>query len=54
VARRVLRAFNRRGAFDNLDDSEESIRGILEASFQHVEMSTVGSIAIFAAANPRS
>jgi len=53
LARRVLHAFNRRGAFDNLDDSEESLRALLAASFGHVEMSAVGSIAIFAATNPR-
>ena len=45
VARRVLHAFNRRGAFDNLEDSERLLRGMLGASFEQVEMSTVGSIA---------
>jgi SAM-dependent methyltransferase len=53
LGRRVLSAFNRRGAFDNLDDSEEGLRSILEASFQSVELETVGSIAIFTARNPR-
>ncbi len=53
LARRVLAAFNRRGAFDNLDDTEASLREMLEASFDHVEIETVGSIAIFAASNPR-
>ena len=53
LARRVLSAFNRRGAFDNLDDSEEGLREILAESFDHVELETVGSVAIFSATNPR-
>ncbi|HEY8870326.1 MAG TPA: class I SAM-dependent methyltransferase [Candidatus Limnocylindrales bacterium] len=54
LSRRVLDAFNRRGAFDNLHDSEEGLREILAASFDHVELQTVGSIAVFAATNPRT
>ena len=53
LSRRVLAAFNRRGAFDNLDDTEEGLREILAGSFDHVDLETVGSIAIFAAADPR-
>ena len=53
LGRRVLSAFNRRGAFDNLDDSEAGLREILEASFMDVELHTVGSIAIFTARGPR-
>ena len=53
LARRVLDAFNRRGAFDNLDDSEEGLRQILEDSFEDVELRVVGSAAIFAARGPR-
>jgi SAM-dependent methyltransferase len=53
LARRFLSAFNRRGAFDNLDDTEEGLREILAASFDHVELETVGSVAIFSATNPR-
>jgi SAM-dependent methyltransferase len=54
LSRRVLAAFNRRAAFDNLNDSEEGLREILAASFEHVDLETVGSIAIFAATNPRT
>ena len=54
LARRVLAAFNRRGAFDNLDDSEESLREILEASFERVDIEIVGSAAIFSATGPRA
>ncbi len=54
LSRRVLDAFNRRHAFDNLTDSEEGLRDILAASFEQVELETVGSIAIFAATSPRS
>ena len=53
LGRRVLSAFNRRGAFDNLDDTEEGLREILAESFDHVELETVGSVAIFSATNPR-
>lgn len=54
LARRVLSAFNWRGAFDNLDDSEEGLREILAASFERVEVETVGSVAMFAATQPRT
>jgi SAM-dependent methyltransferase len=54
AARRTLAAFNRQGSFDNLGDTEDGLRQILEASFEHVELETVGSIAIFAATNPRT
>lgn len=54
LAHRVLSAFNRRGAFDNLDDTEEGLREILEASFERVELETVGSVLMFAATTPRS
>jgi SAM-dependent methyltransferase len=54
LSRRVLDAFNRRGAFDNLDDTEEGLGEILAASFEHVELETVGAVAIFAATNPRT
>lgn len=53
LARRVLDAFNRRGAFDNLDDTEEGLRGILGASFEDVQLEVVGSVAIFSASRPR-
>jgi len=53
LARRLLAANNRRGTFDNLGDTEEGLREILEASFERVELETVGSMAIFAATNPR-
>ncbi len=53
LSRRVLAAFNRRGAFDNLADTEDGLREILASSFEHVDLETVGSIAIFAATGPR-
>jgi SAM-dependent methyltransferase len=53
VARRMLEVNNRRGTFDNLDDTEDGLREILEESFGRVEMETVGSMAIFAATSPR-
>jgi SAM-dependent methyltransferase len=53
LSRRVLSAFNRRGAFGNLDDTEEGLGSTLAASFERVELETVGAIAIFAATTPR-
>ena len=53
VARRVLTAFNRQGGFDNLGDTEDGVRSILEASFEQVELDVVGSAALFAAIRPR-
>jgi len=54
VARTMLRAYNRRGAFNNLEDSAETIGEMLASSFEDVEVETVGSIAVFAATAPRS
>jgi len=53
LARRVLARNNQRGIFDNLQDSEEGLREILEASFERVDLTTIGSMAIFTASNPR-
>jgi SAM-dependent methyltransferase len=54
LSRSILRANNRRGTFDNLDDTQEGLCEILEASFEQVELETLGSMAIFAATNPRT
>ena len=53
-ARVVLRAFNRQGYFDNLGDTAEGLRQILEASFETVEVDVVGSAANFMARGPRA
>ena len=53
LGRRILEANNRRGTFDNLGDTQEGLVEILEASFERVELETVGSMAIFAATSPR-
>jgi SAM-dependent methyltransferase len=53
LARRFLAAFNAEGSFDNADDTEASIRGILDDAFDSVELWTVGSIALFRARRPR-
>jgi SAM-dependent methyltransferase len=52
LGRRILEANNRRGTFDNLGDTEEGLGEILGASFERVELETVGSMAVFAATNP--
>lgn len=53
-ARAFLRAANKQGAFDNVDDTAEGLRRILEMSFSAVDVDVVGSAALFAAARPRS
>jgi SAM-dependent methyltransferase len=54
LSRRMLASNNRRGVFDNLGDTQEGLREILAASFERVEIETVGSFAIFAATDPRA
>lgn len=54
IARRFLATFNGQGGFDNLADTERGIREILEASFDRVELETIGSVALFAATSPRA
>src|SRR6185503_14848391 len=49
LSRSLLKANNRRGTFDNLGDTQQGLGEILEASFETVELETVGSMAIFAA-----
>jgi ubiquinone/menaquinone biosynthesis C-methylase UbiE len=51
-ARAILRAFNRKGDFDNLGDTVEGLRQILEESFQTVEVDVIGSAALFTATGP--
>jgi SAM-dependent methyltransferase len=53
LSRKMLEANNRRGIFDNLGDTQEGLGKILGASFEHVELETIGSMVIFAATNPR-
>jgi SAM-dependent methyltransferase len=53
AARGFLRAFNAQGGFDNVEDTEDVLREMLAASFEHVEVETVGSAALFAATHPR-
>ncbi len=54
AARRMLAVFNWQGGFDNLADTEEGLREILGTSFEHVELDVIGSVALFAATNPRA
>src|SRR4029453_12025569 len=53
-ARALLRAANKQGGFDNLDDAAEGLGRIVEMSFGAVDVEVVGSAALFAAAGPRS
>jgi len=52
MGRAFLTAFNRRGVFDNLEDTEAGIEEILRRSFRDVQIETVGGLAIFAATQP--
>jgi ubiquinone/menaquinone biosynthesis C-methylase UbiE len=52
-ARAVLRAFNWHGDFDNLGDTADGLREILEGSFRTVEVDVIGSTAQFTATGPR-
>ena len=54
LSRKMLDVNNRRGIFDNLGDTEKGLDEILRATFEHVELETVGSMAVFAATNPRT
>ena len=53
LSRALLKSNNRRGVFDNLDDTEEGLREILAASFERVDLETTGTMAVFAATHPR-
>jgi hypothetical protein len=53
LARSVLKANNRRGTSDNLDDTQDGLGEILEASLERVELETLGSMATAPATNPR-
>ena len=53
VGRAILTAFNRRGVFDNLDDTEEGVAGILRRSFDEVTIETLGGLALFTATGSR-
>lgn len=53
-ARMVLRAFNKHGDFDNLGDTADGLRRILQGSFEDVEVVADGSAAHFVATGPRA
>ncbi len=52
-ARAVPWAFNREGSFDNLGDTADGLREILDESFRSVEVNVIGSVAHFSAIGPR-
>jgi SAM-dependent methyltransferase len=54
VARTLLRDYNRRRVFGNLEDSEEAIGKMLAGSFEDVEVDTIGSVAVFTARHPQA
>ena len=54
AGRAMLAAFNRRGTFDNLDDTDDGIAEILRKSFDEVTVETLGGLAIFTATGARA
>jgi SAM-dependent methyltransferase len=54
AGRAMLAAFNRRGTFDNLDDTEDGIAEILRRSFDEITVETLGGLAIFTARGSRA
>jgi SAM-dependent methyltransferase len=52
AGRALLRMVNRRGTFNNLDDTEAGLRAILERSFRDVQVNTAGVTATFVARQP--
>ena len=52
LSRAALAALNRRGTFDNLGDTEMSLREALERHFQAVDLRVHGAVAIFTATGP--
>jgi hypothetical protein len=52
-ARLFLKGANKMGDFDNLGDTADGLRRILEESFDTVEVEVDGSAATFTARSPR-
>jgi hypothetical protein len=52
--RAFLKAANKQGGFDNLEDTADGLREILEASFRDVQIEVSGSSALFSATGPRA
>jgi len=51
--RLLLRVYNNKGIFSNLDDSEMGLREALEKSFSDVQIQRVGVVALFEARRPK-
>ena len=52
-ARAFLRAANKQGGFDNVDDTVDGLHQILGVSFEDVEIQVSGSSALFSATRRR-
>lgn len=53
MSMRALLANNRRGIFDNLTDTTETLSSMLDGSFADHSIDVVGSVALFSARRPR-
>ena len=49
IGRRLLRIYNRKGIFSNLEDDERGLERGLASGFADVEIEVVGAVALFAA-----
>jgi hypothetical protein len=47
-------AVNKKGDFDNLEDTVDGLHGMLDATFRDVEIEVTGSSALFSATGPRA
>ncbi len=52
LSRAALVQNNRLGFFDNLSDTQDGLRKILNEAFEAVDLQVVGSVALFSAAGP--
>lgn len=51
VARKLMKLYNNKSIFCNLNDNEPGLRSILEQYFSEVSIKIIGSVAIFSAIN---
>ncbi|KAI0339688.1 S-adenosyl-L-methionine dependent methyltransferase [Trametopsis cervina] len=51
--RTLMRLYNKKGIFGNIEDAEPDLRAALEKHFEDVEVRTVGVVAMFVGKTPR-
>jgi hypothetical protein len=53
VGRRLMRIYNHKGIFSNLEDDLEGLKGVLDSRFERVELEVVGAVALFSGMSPQ-